>query len=93
MPNTANNLPSCTCVIKVYQYYTISLSKYQKKVKEGQEQPTRSKLVNTVKIRKKNSQKRSKTVENINKTVKTVIVLETSTMVLGRERKKQTFSG
>ena len=31
MPHTANNRPSRMCVIKEYQYYTISLSKYQKK--------------------------------------------------------------
>ena len=57
MPHTANNRPSCTCVIKEYQYYTISLSKYQKKVKEGQEQPIRSKVVNTVKTRQNRSEK------------------------------------
>ena len=62
MPHTANNRPSRTCVIKEYQYYTISLSKYQKKVKEGQEPPIRSKMVNTVKNRWR--KKRSKKVKN-----------------------------
>ena len=57
MPHTANNRPPRTCVIKEYQYYTIILSKYQKKVKEGQERPILSKMVNTVKTRKKRSKK------------------------------------
>ena len=60
MPHTANNQPSRTCLIKEFQYFTISMSKYQKKVKEGQKQPIRSSMVNTVKTR----QNRSKKVEN-----------------------------
>ena len=61
MPHTANNRPSRTCVIKEYQYYTISLSKYQKNVKEGQERPIRSKWS----IRSKpEEKKRSKKVKN-----------------------------
>ena len=63
MPHTANNRPSRTSVIKEYQYYTISLSKYQIKVKEDQEWPIRSKMVNTVKTRQQTGQKRSKTVK------------------------------
>ena len=45
------------CVIKEYQYYIYSLSKYQKKVKEDQERPIRSKTVNMVKTRQKQVKK------------------------------------
>ena len=60
MLHAANNRPSRTCVIKEYQYYTISLSKYQKrsrKVKNGQYGQKWS-------IRSKPDKNRSKKVKN-----------------------------
>ena len=62
VPHTGNTWPSRTCVIKEYQYYTISLSKYQRCCQYHKSMSIWSKTVQTG----------QKTVKNGNKTEETV---------------------
>ena len=86
--HTDNTWSSRTCVIKEYQYYTISLSKYHGRCQYHISVTIGSKAVQKKRSRpEKNHSKKVKIGQkrsNGNKTVKTVVVLGWSTMVFGR---------